>query len=59
MRTQNLPVVHENTPLKEAIVSISEGRLGTVLIVNDANELVALASDGDIRRALLLSYNFV
>ncbi len=54
MRTQNLPVVHENTPLKEAIVTISEGRLGTVLIVNDAGALVALASDGDIRRALLL-----
>ncbi len=53
MRTQNLPIVGNNTTLKEAIVAISEGRLGTVLIVDSANRLVALASDGDIRRALM------
>lgn len=54
MRTQNLPIVTEKTPLKEAIVSMSEGRLGTVLIVDESQTLVALASDGDVRRALML-----
>jgi len=37
---------------KEAIVTMSEGRLGTVLIVDDG-KLQALLSDGDVRRALL------
>jgi len=52
MRTQNLPIVSNTTTLKEAIVTISEGRLGTVLIVDEDDKLVALVSDGDIRRAL-------
>ncbi len=53
MRTKNLPIVSSKTSLKEAIVTISEGRLGTVLIVDDEQKLVALVSDGDIRRALM------
>lgn len=54
MRSDNLPVVTENTPVREAVVVISEGRLGTVLVVDSNNKLVALVSDGDIRRALML-----
>ncbi len=53
MRSENLPTISESTPLKEAIVAISEGRLGTVLVLDDAGKLVALVSDGDIRRALM------
>ena len=53
MRTDKLPVVSESTPVKEAIVAISEGRLGTVLVLDENGKLVALASDGDIRRALM------
>lgn len=53
MQTDNLPVVHENTKVKDAILKMSEGRLGNVLITNKSNELVAIVSDGDIRRALL------
>jgi len=53
MRRDTLPMVRENTPLKEAIVTISEGRLGTVLIVDDAGRLQGIVSDGDIRRALM------
>lgn len=53
MRTSDLPVVTEATPVREAIVAISEGRLGTVLVVDGNKKLVALASDGDIRRALM------
>ena len=41
MRTENLPVVTPDTPLKEAVVVMSEGRL------------VAVLSDGDVRRALM------
>ncbi len=53
MRTENLPVITEQTPLKEAIVIMSEGKLGNVLIVNEKKELTALLSDGDLRRALM------
>ncbi|WP_428738489.1 KpsF/GutQ family sugar-phosphate isomerase [Sulfurimonas sp.] len=57
MRTQNLPVLHQSATIKDAILSISEGRLGTALIADDENHLLALMSDGDVRRALL-SENF-
>jgi len=53
MRKDNLPVINMKTPLKEAIVSISEGRIGTVLLVDDNNKFAGLISDGDIRRALM------
>jgi arabinose-5-phosphate isomerase len=53
MRTENLPIVDENTPLKEAILTLSEGRLGTVMLTDRNGKLSGLLSDGDIRRALL------
>lgn len=53
MRTKDLPIVNGDTKVKDAIVKISEGRLGTVLITNEQNKLIALVSDGDIRRALM------
>jgi len=53
MQTKNLPIVSQDTKVKDAILRISEGRLGTVLVTDSNNKLVALVSDGDIRRALL------
>ncbi|MCK9371589.1 MAG: KpsF/GutQ family sugar-phosphate isomerase [Sulfuricurvum sp.] len=53
MRTENLPIVDEEISLKEAILALSEGRLGTVLLQNGEGKLSGLLSDGDIRRALL------
>ncbi|WP_310439278.1 KpsF/GutQ family sugar-phosphate isomerase [Sulfuricurvum sp.] len=53
MRTENLPIVNENTPLKEAILTLSEGRLGTVMLTDREGKLSGLLSDGDIRRALM------
>jgi arabinose-5-phosphate isomerase len=53
MRRENLPIVHRDTPLKRAVISLSEGRLGNILIVDDEKRLVAVMSDGDLRRALL------
>jgi arabinose-5-phosphate isomerase len=53
MRTDNLPIIPERTPLKEAISTMSEGRLGNVLLVDEAGELTAILSDGDLRRALM------
>ena len=53
MRTKELPIISADTKVKDAIVKISEGRLGTVLITDNKKRLLALVSDGDVRRALL------
>ncbi len=53
MQTKNIPIVSKDTKVKEAILKISEGRLGTVLVTDEQDRLIALVSDGDIRRALL------
>lgn len=53
MRTEALPIIQEDTTLKEAIVTMSEGKLGTVLIADREGKLSALLSDGDLRRALM------
>jgi len=53
MQTDNLPIVSESTKLKEAIVKMSEGRLGNVLITDKNQTLLAVLSDGDLRRALM------
>ncbi len=53
MQTQNLPIISQNAKMKDAILQIGEGRLGTVLIRDENEKLTALLSDGDVRRALL------
>ncbi len=53
MRTADLPVIDTETTLKEAVVTMSEGKLGTVLIVDQNGKFTALLSDGDLRRALM------
>jgi len=53
MRTEFLPIINTKSTLKEAVVTMSEGKLGTVLIVDQENHFVALLSDGDLRRALM------
>ncbi len=53
MQKENLPFASIDTPIKEAIVKISEGRLGAVLLVDDTQKLIGILSDGDVRRALM------
>ncbi len=53
MRVDDLPLINSNSPLKDAIVAMSKGRMGNVLLVNDKEELVGILSDGDLRRALM------
>jgi arabinose-5-phosphate isomerase len=47
MRSENLPIIDENTPLKDAIVKISEGKLGNVLLTDAQDRLVGILSDGE------------
>lgn len=53
MRTKNLPTINDKATLKEAIVAMGEGKLGTVLITDTEGHFEALLSDGDLRRALM------
>ncbi len=53
MKSKNLPIISKDTKVKDAILKISEGRLGTVLVTDENDKLLALVSDGDIRRALM------
>lgn len=53
MRKDSLPFVTQSMPIKDAIIKISEGRLGTVLLTDEQNKLLGILSDGDVRRALM------
>jgi arabinose-5-phosphate isomerase len=46
------PKVFENTTLKDAIIEISKGRLGATAVVNEADEVIGIITDGDVRRLL-------
>ncbi len=52
MHTRNLPAVHADMPLKDAVLAISEGRLGLVVIV-ELGQVKGIVTDGDLRRALV------
>lgn len=52
MYTKNLPVISYNASLKETVLTISEGRLGLVVVIKD-KQLVGIVTDGDLRRALV------
>ncbi len=53
MHTDDLPVVQKDSSLKDAIVVMSEGMLGNVLIEDSNGKLLAILSDGDLRRAIM------
>ena len=53
LQTQNLPIVPLGTSLKEAIVEMSSGMLGTLLVVDKNERLVGMLSDGDFRRMMM------
>lgn len=46
------PTIKRDAPWLEVIASISRGGLGAVNVVDDANHLVGIITDGDLRRAL-------
>lgn len=52
MKTNELPVVSCDVSLKVAIDTMTHGKLGAVLLTDKNGKLVAILSDGDLRRAL-------
>lgn len=56
MQTTSLPVVAKDTQLKDALITMSEGALGCVIITDTGKrdgEILGILSDGDLRRAML------
>ncbi len=52
MQKDNLPFLNEKASARELIIKLSEGRLGLVILLNDAGERVGIITDGDFRRAM-------
>ena len=52
MRTQNLPFVSGKASVKDALLIMTEGRLG-MAIVGSAERLEGIITDGDLRRILV------
>jgi len=53
LRRKNLPIVSRETKLKDAIIVMSEGRVGSVVILDKNQKVIGILSDGDLRRALM------
>ena len=53
----NLILIKENQTLKEAMECLDKAGLGIVLIIDENKKLLGVATDGDIRRALLSGKN--
>lgn len=51
MQTDNLPVINGNTNMVEALVTMSNGRLGLLIAVKDGR-VEGIVTDGDVRRAM-------
>lgn len=47
-----LPLVNEHTPVREAVIEMSRGRFGCVGVLNEQGELAGIFTDGDLRRKL-------
>lgn len=52
MVSKELPLVEEDTPLKEVIIEISSKRLGAAAVINADGSLIGIITDGDLRRML-------
>lgn len=51
-RDAELPVVHEETPMKEALLEITSKRLGVTGVIDGQDNFVGVITDGDLRRGL-------
>ena len=54
MHTQagELPLIHQQAPLQQALFTMSAGRLGMTVVTDDTDKVVGVFTDGDLRRGL-------
>jgi len=55
---KEVPIVHENAPMKEVVLEISSKGFGATAVVNDEGKLVGIITDGDLRRFVQKGGNF-
>jgi arabinose-5-phosphate isomerase len=51
-RGDELPIVRDHTPVKEALFEITSKRLGVTGVVDASGALIGVVTDGDLRRGL-------
>ena len=51
-RDEELPVVAEETPMKETLLEITSKRLGVTGVIDGRGDLIGVITDGDLRRGL-------
>ncbi len=49
---KDVPVVSEQTPLREALLEMTEKGFGITTVINEKEELVGVFTDGDLRRTI-------
>ena len=49
---EDTPIVRQNTSLIDALLEMTEKKLGMTAIIDDNNQLIGIFTDGDLRRAL-------
>lgn len=52
IKGERIPIVKEETFLKDVIIEITSKRLGTTCVVNESGVLTGIVTDGDLRRLL-------
>ncbi len=53
-----VPIVREDTPMKETIIEMTTKGFGATAVVNDEGKLVGIITDGDLRRFVNRGGNF-
>jgi arabinose-5-phosphate isomerase len=52
IKGEDIPIVHEETSIKDVILEITSKRLGTTTVLNKEGLLTGVITDGDLRRLL-------
>jgi len=55
MHTENLPALHEDAPLQQALATLNAGSFGLAALTDAAGRLTGVLTDGDVRRMLCKS----
>ena len=51
-KSEDLPLIHQQAPLQDALFTMSAGRLGMTVVIDDSDRVVGVFTDGDLRRGL-------
>lgn len=57
LKNENVPKINDSSSIGDAIIEISEKKVGFTAIVDKKNTVVGIFTDGDLRRALLKQKN--